>query len=395
MLWTDLRILVVDTGRVWWRLLPQILGLYLLGWLLSQLTLRVAVIAGDVSPWLTLALFAFNFVFLLGSTVLILRLAERELGIRSLIPAEEAEDDDRDSSFTHLLAVTLLPFLGMYAAFGQVSLAAQRLLTEQTVRYGGISDQPTVNGVLFDLAVGSSVPGAGADRRDLSRPPGVDYVHHRTGWRVLGLVVALIESFFLLVLILGGIRIFQVVRLWLRDRAVTGWLAAYRTAWPGSSPCSRSTCPRCISRLVAFFNEQVWPIFVEVVSQPIIWLAVAALVFGSRVLSLAELWRKGQPYARRAPGASTFASYRQKQAVRRLGPPPQGIRLAGTQVKEAFFGDIDDKYLPTFHSLRLVLRAGLVFLGSYVLVYSMIAIAQNYAGTLLYAAIGVTRSTSG
>ena len=72
MLWTDLRILVVDTGRVWWRLLPQILGLYLLGWLLSQLTLRVAVIAGDVSPWLTLALFAFNFVFLLGSTVLIL-----------------------------------------------------------------------------------------------------------------------------------------------------------------------------------------------------------------------------------------------------------------------------------------------------------------------------------
>ena len=139
---------------------------------------------------------------------------------------------------------------------------------------------------------------------------------------------------------------------------------------------------------MAFFNDQVWPIFAEVISQPILWLAVAALVFGSRVLSLAELWRKGQPYARRAPGASTFASYRQKQAFRRLGPPPQGLRLAGTQVKEAFFGDIDDKYLPTFHSLRLVLRAGLIFLGSYVLVYSMIAIAQNYAGTLLYAAVG-------
>ena len=57
-------------------------------------------------------------------------------------------------------------------------------------------------------------------------------------------------------------------------------------------------------------------------------------------------------------------------------------------MKQAFFGDIDDKYLPTFHSLRLVLRAGLIFLGSYVLVYSMIAIAQNYAGTLLYTAIG-------
>jgi hypothetical protein len=26
MLWADLRILIVDTGRVWWRLLPMIVG---------------------------------------------------------------------------------------------------------------------------------------------------------------------------------------------------------------------------------------------------------------------------------------------------------------------------------------------------------------------------------
>ena len=121
--------------------------------------------------------------------------------------------------------------------------------------------------------------------------------------------------------------------------------------------------PEVLGRLLAFLSDQVWPVFVEVISQPIIWLAVAALVFGSRVLSLAELWRKGQPYAQRAPGVSAFASYRQKQALRATGPPPRGIRVAGTEVKEAFFGDIDDKYLPAFHSLRLVLRAGLVFLG--------------------------------
>jgi hypothetical protein len=43
---TDLRILLVDTGRVWWRLLPVIMAIYLLGWLGSELTLRLAVIAG-------------------------------------------------------------------------------------------------------------------------------------------------------------------------------------------------------------------------------------------------------------------------------------------------------------------------------------------------------------
>jgi hypothetical protein len=113
-------------------------------------------------------------------------------------------------------------------------------------------------------------------------------------------------------------------------------------------------------------------------------LAVAALVFGSKVLSLAELWRKGQPYAARVPGASIFARYSDKRAVRRLGPPPRGVKLASRQVQEAFFGDLNDKYLPTFHSLRLVLRAGVLFLGSYVLVYSLVLIAQNYFGVLLH-----------
>ncbi|HET9304271.1 MAG TPA: hypothetical protein VFO20_15985 [Propionibacteriaceae bacterium] len=60
MLWTEIRILIRDTGRVWWHLLPLIMAVYLLGWLGSELTLRVAVIAGDVSAWLALALFAFS-----------------------------------------------------------------------------------------------------------------------------------------------------------------------------------------------------------------------------------------------------------------------------------------------------------------------------------------------
>ena len=102
MLWTDLRILIVDTGRVWWRLLPMIMGVYLLGWLGSELTLRVAVIAGDISPWLALVLFAFNFVCVLAAAIVILSLAGRELGIRELLPADEGEIDDRDTSLSGL-----------------------------------------------------------------------------------------------------------------------------------------------------------------------------------------------------------------------------------------------------------------------------------------------------
>ena len=136
MLWTELRVLIVDTGRVWWRLLPVIMGVYLLGWLGSEVTLRVATIAGDISAWLALALFAFSFVCTLAAAIVILTLAGRELGISQLLPEDEREIDDRDTSLSHLLGITLLPFLALYAAFGQVAEAAHRLVTQQWVRYG-------------------------------------------------------------------------------------------------------------------------------------------------------------------------------------------------------------------------------------------------------------------
>jgi hypothetical protein len=69
VVWTDLIVLATDTARVWWRLLPQITTVYLLGWLGSELSLRLALIAGDLSPWLALALFAVNFVCVLSAVV--------------------------------------------------------------------------------------------------------------------------------------------------------------------------------------------------------------------------------------------------------------------------------------------------------------------------------------
>ena len=69
--------------------------------------------------------------------------------------------------------------------------------------------------------------------------------------------------------------------------------------------------------------------FCEALAQPLLWLAVAALVFGSAVLSLAELWRKGQPYAAAGPRRQRL------RPLRRASGPcagsarrPRGVRLA-------------------------------------------------------------------
>ena len=129
-------------------------------------------IAGDINPWLALALFTFSFVCTLGVAIVILTLAGRELGIRQLLPEDEREIDDRDTSMTRLLVITLLPFLAIYAAFGQVSEAAYRFVTQQWIRYGFLSDQKTVLGALHDLAT-QHLPWLVAHSRwHLCAPPG-------------------------------------------------------------------------------------------------------------------------------------------------------------------------------------------------------------------------------
>ena len=164
----------------------------------------------------------------------------------------------------------------------------------------------------------------------------LDYVAERTGLRILGLVVVLIEAFFMLLVITGGIRVFQIFRNWLRDRAVLQWLAEIQDVAARFFAIFKIDLPELVTRAWAFFSDQVWPILIDVVAQPLFWLAVAALVFGSKVLSLADLWRQGQPYAARIPGATVFARYSEKQALRRLGhhrkasawPRPASRRLS-------------------------------------------------------------------
>ena len=381
----DVVLLVRDTVTVLIRLLPQILTVWLLGWLASTVIVKIAGLLADVNAWAALAVFSLSFLVTLTAVVIILRFCGQELGIRALIPEAEAADDDRDSSLTRLLAVTLLPFLGLYAAFGQVGERAAQLQADQIFRnsvFGPPTVLQTVRGLasahpwrlLLILLVVYTV------RRLL------DGAHEKTRWRPLGLLVALVETFFILVVIFGGFALGNRVRTWLGSRAFVGWLEAVGHTVRSLLAVLNVHLPAALDRLAAFVANPLAPLLWKVLSEPVIWLAVAALVYGSQVLSLAELWRQGQPLARRLPGASKFDRRADKQALRPT--PPPGLRRVGLEVREAFLGDIDDKYLPTFHSLRLVLRGGAGFFGAYVFVYTVLAVARNYVTRLYQFVLG-------
>lgn len=398
MLWMDLRLLLVDATRTWWRLLPRILTIYLLGWLGYQIALKLAVAVGDWNAWVALAVFAMAFVARLISIVLILRLAGKELGVRSLIPEEEYEDDGRESSLTRLLALTLFPFLGIYTAFGWVDKATNQMLIESLFRHGG-GLTLTKGDVLAKVWVGSDasagryvvvlsvIAGAYVLRR------ATDLLHERSEWRPLGILVALMEAFFVLVALIGGAGIVVQVKGWIADRQVWAWVSAlgHRIAeMVGSLPFG---IPQIVGAVGHFLTHQVWPVFTSGITEPIGWLAIAALVYGSNVISVAELWRKGKPLASRIRLASRVIERQRAKEQQEIGsvderqddtqpnergrsPHPMRQRVV-IEIKEAFFNDIDDKYLPTLHSIRLILRGGLIFLGAFVVLYGFERIAAK------------------
>ncbi len=388
MLGTDLRVLLVTTTSVWWRLLPRLLAFYLLGFLGFQLALKLAVVVGLSSAWAALVIFSTGFIALLVSIVLTLRAVGLELGVRDLVAGEEATDDDRDSSVSRLLALTLLPFLGLYTAFGFIQQASQLLLVESIFVSGGaLSVSDSILGQLRltnaptskYVVVGAVIVGCYVLRRSL------DQLHERTGWRPLGVLVAFVEGFFVLVALTAGADIVARFRIWLTDRALVGWLAVVGDGIGAAYRAVVAVLPAFLVTAAEYLREHAWPILLDEVTQPIIWLAVAALVFGSKVVSVAELWRKGRPLVRRADRVATV------NAHRAITPTPGRTTRAtrvGAELREAFLGDIDDKYLPTIQSVRLVVRAGAVFLGAYLLAYALQAALANYWKQVVNAVVG-------
>lgn len=360
--WTDVRLLVAESLRVWWRLLPRLLTYAIGGWLGYQLSLQAAGRLAARWPWLAMAVFALGFVSTLAAAVVSLRVAGEELGVPGLVAAEASAsatgpDADGPASLTRVLALTLLPFLGIYAAFGYTDDRAVAMLALDYGRTAGLSDDLMIrlDPLASDRAAATVlgiVVGAYLLRRAL------DALHDRLGWRALGIFVAACEAFFLLTAIFAGQRLFAYLTSWVRTRRVAGWVRDALASLDGLLHALR------LPEAWGFVTGTLWPPLAEILVEPVVWLALTALVLGSRVLSVADLWRQGH-----STHGGRLARIRENR----------GLRRAVLETSEAFFGDIDDKYLPTLHSLRLILRAGLAFLAAYVLVYAVVAGAAELA----------------
>jgi len=362
---------------VWLRLLPRLVALTLLGWVAYHGAVFVGAEVAQVSPWLLIPALATGVVLRLATVVIALRSVATELGapalLRQVAPGD-AVDDDRDRSLSRLLGITLLPFLALYAAFGYVDSFARDVVLLSTYRFGPgelLGDLNPLNSATTAAIAIALIVVLFIARRLLER------WQERTGRLLPALLAALVEASGLFVVLLSAFRLVEGTRLWLGERRLAQW---WQGAVDWSTGWLRFDLPELIGQVWTFLVGTIWPVLWDVVSQPLAWLTLAALVFGSRVLSLGDLLHTGPTPGE---GVPTRAERARLALARAEGPRRVLLRLQG-----AFLGDVDDKYLPTWKSLRLVLHAGWAFLGAYLLLFNIVSYLGEWSVDAVKTAIG-------
>ncbi len=260
-------------------------------------------------------------VLRLATVVIALRSVATELGapalLRQVAPGD-AVDDDRDRSLGRLLGITLLPFLAVYAAFGYVDSFARDVVLLSTYRFGPgelLGDLNPLNSATTAAIAIALVVVLFVARRLLER------WQERTGRLLPALLAALVEASGLFVVLLSAFRLVEGTRLWLGERRLAQW---WQGAVDWSTGWLRFDLPELIGQVWSFLAGTIWPVLWDVVSQPLAWLTLAALVFGSRVLSLGDLLHTGP-----APdeGVPTRAERARLALARAEGPRRVLLRL--------------------------------------------------------------------
>ena len=327
--------LLTRSARLWWQLLPWLVGFGLVGWA----GYYGSVLAGSelalVWPWLVLGCLAVGVVVQLAATVAALRIAVVRAGAT-------AGGDPAAGTPLRLLSTTALPFLAILAAFGFVEGFARDVVVVVGQRFslfGGAEFLSALNplgSAQAAIAVAGGVVGLFVLRRV------VEGVAGRTGWTWLGLVAALLEAGFGLLVLLSGFRLVEQFWLWLDERQLAAWWESLVDALTGWI-----TVPAAVADAWAFVAGSAWPVAWDLLSQPLAWLALTALVAGARL-------------ARDRPEATRWGA-------------------AGRVGREVFAADLDDKYLPVWHAVRFLSRAGWALLGGFVLAFTVV----EWAGELL------------
>lgn len=365
----ELGLLARDTFLLWARFFPAVAGWFALGYGIRLAAMQVAVIVGTERVILG------NLIFILGLVAWILALV---LMIASFGPGLRFDRSGRLSGdlqeiySVHTRQEVLLhgaaPFVALYAVggfaaeqIGELQQAALAILNMgyheyQLVRF----DQWQLFAVMAAVAWLIQQAAALIHRKWPTLVTGVTQVAAKATFVLAGFIV-LTE--------LGG-----KVWTWLTNRAFVGWLAdgwgAFIKALPKWTLPFDITLPEAVREVGAFIVGTLIPGAFTVVIIPLVWLALTAAVFGWRSLTRNLI---GLSAEERAIIERTERLRGSKTAQRLKDAASEGP----LKVAVVVLGRLGEDYLPVFQGVRLIARAGARFVAAYLILYSLLALAER------------------
>jgi hypothetical protein len=324
--------LALSTVRLWWRCLVPLLACLLAGYLAFEALFSASWRLGARDERIGLPVLAVAQLCELAAWVATFLVAGRRL---RLPPADGGPGTER---VLDTVLLTLTPFLAFYALWGLLKplIADHTYLAVSYEERAG--DTPTLVGaagwkLYLPVAVAAWLLKSVLVR--LRRDRGM----------LLTAVLAVLEAVWLFLAFWALTEAAQAATGWLGDRAVWHWITG---AWNSAAEWLAQfalpfalTVPEIVAALWDGWREVVWPGLKDAVAQPLVWLAIAALVY-----------RRGGP----APGETVDRGIGRLRRDRRFAV-------------DLLTRDYRDKYLPMVDALRMVLRLGLGFLAALCLLY--------------------------
>ena len=322
--------------RLWGRTLAPLLVCLLLGYLAFTGLFAASWRLGARDERIGLPVLAIAQLASLAAMVGMFLLAGRRLpGLRRR--ADPAGEDlvETEERVLDVVVLTLAPFLVFYSLWGLLEplIADHTLLA--VLNEG--RDQTEVGAAnwpqYLPVAAGAWLLKSVLVRLD-RRP-------------VLSALVAVLEAIWLFLAFWVLLKAFEASADWFADRMVWHWITSWwydAMTWLErfDLPFSLSV-PEALTALWRLWREVVWPGLKDAVGQPLVWLAITALVF-------------------RRTDQDVFGGGRVERAV-------GGLRRDRRLLVDVLTRDYRDKYLPLVAAIRLVLRLGLPFLAALCLLY--------------------------
>lgn len=326
------------TVRLWARSLAPLLVCLLLGYLAFTGLFSASWRLGSRDERLGLPVLAVAQLASLAAMVGMFLLAGRRLpGLRRRAGPDGEDLVETEERVLDVIVLTLAPFLVFYSLWGllepliadhtwQAYLNEGRELTEV-----GAASWPQY----LPVAAGAWLLKSVLVRLDRGRRP------------ALAALVAVLEAIWLFLAFWALTKAFQASADWFGDRMAWRWITGWwydAMTWLDrfDLPFSVSV-PEALTALWRIWADVLWPGLKDAVGQPLVWLAITALVF-------------------RRTDRDVFDGGRVERAVGRL-------RWNRRLMVDVLTRDYRDKYLPLVAAVRLVLRLGLPFLAALCVLY--------------------------